>query len=280
MALINHLTKRKLNHFNKKNILSRKLLLDIYSNSSFAYSTKLLSSNYFGPCIKVRRSSDNTTQDIYFVGEQLDNNSLTNFTGINDGFIDTWYDQSGRGINLTQTTNGSQPQIVSAGVTNIMNAYYYVDFDGTNDYLENTTAPVISSSFFTLSALFKADVTNATNSLLVSLQNGAAQSQIFNNGFYNYANSANYGNFAFTDIINSFFNTSIFNGNKIGNSERLTAYLNQTKQTLTFTGTIPSSVSGTGINLGRPYGVNAAYFNGRLMQVVGWPIDFNRLPDL
>lgn len=84
-------------------------------SASAAWGLRLLRGAYAGKCIKVRRSSDNTTQDIGFAGGVLDTASLATFVGANNGFIDTWYDQSGNGYNATQATTGKQPQIVASG---------------------------------------------------------------------------------------------------------------------------------------------------------------------
>jgi len=92
-------------------------LLDTYSGAAAAYSAaRRLSSTYTGSLIRVRRSSDNAEQDIgYTVGNLLDESALTTFVGANNGFITTWYDQSGNAKNMTQSTAISQPQIVSSG---------------------------------------------------------------------------------------------------------------------------------------------------------------------
>jgi len=91
------------------------LLLDDYPNAAVAYSLRKLSSTYSGSAIRVRRSSDNTEQDIGFIGNELDTTSLTNFVGANNGFVTRWYDQSGNANNSTQVTATVQPQIVSSG---------------------------------------------------------------------------------------------------------------------------------------------------------------------
>jgi hypothetical protein len=90
-------------------------LLDGYSGASAAYSFRKLSSTYSGNCIRVRRSSDNTEQNIGFVNNVLDTSSLLSFVGANNGFVTTWYDQSGNANNATQSTAAAQPQIVSSG---------------------------------------------------------------------------------------------------------------------------------------------------------------------
>jgi hypothetical protein len=94
---------------------SESLLLDTYSGASVAYSLRKLSSTYSGSAIRVRRSSDNTEQDIGFTGNELDTTSLTSFVGANDGFVTRWYDQSGNANNSAQSAATVQPQIVSSG---------------------------------------------------------------------------------------------------------------------------------------------------------------------
>jgi hypothetical protein len=90
-------------------------LLDLYPNAAAAYSLRKLRTLYTGSAIRVRRSSDNTEQDIGFVDNQLDTSTLTTFCGVGNGFVKTWYDQSGSARNATQTTAINQPQIVSSG---------------------------------------------------------------------------------------------------------------------------------------------------------------------
>jgi hypothetical protein len=63
----------------------------------------------------VRRSSDNAEQDIGFSGGTLDTNALTSFVGSNDGYVVTWYDQSGNNRDATQSTQADQPKIVDQG---------------------------------------------------------------------------------------------------------------------------------------------------------------------
>jgi hypothetical protein len=91
-------------------------LLDTYPNAAAAYSVRKLRTAYTGSTIRVRRSSDNTEQNIGFDGSgNLDTTALTSFCGAGNGFVTTWYDQSGNSRNATQTTAANQPQIVSAG---------------------------------------------------------------------------------------------------------------------------------------------------------------------
>ena len=90
-------------------------LLDTYPSAAAAYSLRKLSSAYTGNAIRVRRSSDNAEQDFGFVSNVLDTASLLTFCGAGNGFVTTWYDQSGNANNATQTTAINQCQIVSSG---------------------------------------------------------------------------------------------------------------------------------------------------------------------
>jgi hypothetical protein len=96
------------------------LLLDLYPNASVAYSLRKLRTAYSGNCIRVRRSSDNTEQNIGFVGNELDTASLLTFCGVGNGFVTTWYDHSGSGRNATQSTAGNQPRIVNSGTLEVV----------------------------------------------------------------------------------------------------------------------------------------------------------------
>jgi hypothetical protein len=120
-------------------------LLDTYSGAAVAYSAaRRLSSTYTGSLIRVRRSSDNAEQDIgYTVGNVLDESALTTFVGVGNGFVTTWYDQSGNANNAVQSTAANQPQIVSSGTINkqsgLSGSQPALSFDGVNDFMDFTS---------------------------------------------------------------------------------------------------------------------------------------------
>jgi hypothetical protein len=118
-------------------------LLNSYPNAAVAYSTRLLRNGYSGSAIRVRRSSDNAEQNIGFTaGGDLDTSSLTSFVGANNGFVTTWYDQSGNGNNAVQTTAANQPIIVSGGTIFTLSgtgvSRPILRFDGVNDSMALT----------------------------------------------------------------------------------------------------------------------------------------------
>jgi hypothetical protein len=89
-------------------------LLDTYSGAAAAYSLRLLDSTYTGDAIRVRRASDNTEQDIGFTDNELDTSALATFCAGTNGFVKTWYDQSGNANDATQTTTADQWKIYDA----------------------------------------------------------------------------------------------------------------------------------------------------------------------
>jgi hypothetical protein len=114
-------------------------LLDLYPNAAAAYSVRLLKSDYAGSAMEVRRSSDNALQDIGFdANGDLDTASLLSFVGAGNGFVRTWYDQSGNSVDVTQTTISIQPKIVSIGSVNILNSVTAVSFGGGSIVLTNS----------------------------------------------------------------------------------------------------------------------------------------------
>jgi len=111
------------------------LLLDTYSGAAAAYSLRKLRSAYTGAAIRVRRSSDSTETDIGFVSNQINTTALTTFVGAGNGFVTTWYDQSGNDRNVTQSTTALQPQIVASGVIRLFGtkpSIYFSDNALTN----------------------------------------------------------------------------------------------------------------------------------------------------
>jgi hypothetical protein len=112
------------------------LPLDSVGSAAVAFGLRKLRAAYTGYAIKVRRSSDSTTQDIGFTtGGDLDIASLLNFVGSGTAYVTTWYDQSGNAKNATQATTSYQPTIVTSGVVNRLNNRPIITFDGVDDTL-------------------------------------------------------------------------------------------------------------------------------------------------
>jgi hypothetical protein len=115
-------------------------LLSFFGGSAFdtsfysGWSLRKLRSSYSGFCLEVRRSSDNTLQDIGFDGSgNLDTTALLSFVGAGSGFVRTFYNQSTTAsLDFVQTTNANQPRIVNSGTLQTLNGKPSLFFDGTD----------------------------------------------------------------------------------------------------------------------------------------------------
>ena len=122
------------------------LLLNTYPGAAAAYSLRLLDNTYAGSAIRVRRSSDNTEQDIGFSSGELDTATLLTFAGAGDAFVSTWYDQSGNSNDAAQASTAIQPEIVSSGAVILKNGKPAVYFSSSSFILESTIATEFKGS--------------------------------------------------------------------------------------------------------------------------------------
>lgn len=109
-------------------------------------------SGYLGPCIRIRRSSDSTEQDINFassaVDALVDTAAAVAFCGAGNGFVSRIYDQSGNGNDWIQATASKQPQAVGVGTWN-----GFVYFDSVDDSMASVNNSG-SSSVYHMCAMF------------------------------------------------------------------------------------------------------------------------------
>ena len=139
--------------------VSNYFVLDFEPNATIACSLTQLRESYAGPLIQVRRSSDGNTQNIYADSlGNLDVSSLSSFVGTGNGYVTTWYDQSGHGNNSTQIIAAKQPLIVNSGTIYTLNGAPTLYFDG-NGYLN--TASISLSQPDTIQLVGKYDVIKA-----------------------------------------------------------------------------------------------------------------------
>lgn len=247
-------------------------LLDSYTSAAEAWSLMKVKSDYSGYCIKIRRSSDNTTQDIGFVNNEVDTASIIAFVGANSAYVHTWYGQSGNGHNAVQTTNGNQPRIVNAGVISRVNGKVSINFINS------------SSTFFLCSSLAASSVTNAYSYVIFKDVSVGANHAVIGMGSnaitYQFGFATNrmalyngnaYGNFPHTVGTSLNLSTNIYAGGGATNADKNKFYINSVQQTASsYSATIPSTISGTGIGIGRFYSTACCYFDGWMSEIVIW----------
>jgi hypothetical protein len=116
---------------------------DVFGGVSAYYSLRQFTEAETLNAIRVRRSSDDTEQDIGFdANGDLDTTALLDFVGTggtDNGFISKWYDQSGNGNDAINADASEQPLVVSAGTLVTENSKAAIEFDGVDDKLGFTS---------------------------------------------------------------------------------------------------------------------------------------------
>jgi hypothetical protein len=209
-------------------------LLDTYTEASAAYSLRKLKTDYSGHAIRVRRSSDNTEQNIGFNGSgNLDTTTLLSFVGSGNGFVTTWYDQSGAAKNATQTTAANQPQIVSSGVVHLKNGKPSIYFSGNQMMV--TTANVVSTGNQPYSIYGVSHNVGISSSTLFYIGSGSGNNgiglQVISGGslrhFWYTSESASYA----STINNQYYYSIEFTGSNVFTSRNDSTTLNATGRT-------------------------------------------------
>jgi len=123
-------------------------LLDTYTGASAAYSVHKMSSTATN-CVTIQRASDNDTLVVGFSGDDFDSASALAFvSGADNGYVRTWWDQSGNGNHAVQSDTSLMPMIIRGGALITINSKAAVDFDGVNDYLlDDGAADDISTDY-------------------------------------------------------------------------------------------------------------------------------------
>ena len=158
-----------------------RLIADDIAGMTLGYDmVKKLRSAYTGKWVKIRRSSDNTTKDIGFLGNYPDIAAALAFVGGSNGLLDTVYNQGTEGSSgdLIQPNTSRQATLISAGVLKTINGAAALYFNGANGY--QTRSNIDVSVNFSLVAGIQES--NATNSFLV--EQGPNLNS--NNGFFIY----------------------------------------------------------------------------------------------
>ena len=123
-------------------------LLDTYTGAAAAFSVRKLDKDYTGSCMRIREDSGDTETDIGFDSNgDLDTASIASHCGSANGYVVTWYDQSGNSNNATQSTASAQPQIYNGTAVITENGQPSIQFDGTDDSFTYTTSVTTDNCF-------------------------------------------------------------------------------------------------------------------------------------
>ena len=116
-----------------------------------------------GALVEIRRESDDTAKSFYsdsnnelsLTSPDVNGVTLGTWIGAGDGFVRTWYDQSGNSIDFIQATTSEQPKIITAGAFTLESSKPVITFDGTDDYF-NATLSAASTNAYQSLANYKA----------------------------------------------------------------------------------------------------------------------------
>lgn len=201
-------------------------LLDTYPNAAAAYSVRRLSSTYEGALIRVREDSGDTEADIGFdANGNLDTAALLSHCGANNGYVVTWYDQSGNSNNAIQESAANQPEIVTAGAINSENGNPCLTLNGSSMNLDLPAGllPFTNQENNSCYAITKAN-NNSTRERVVFF--GSGTSTRMNLAYDNrlngvtYVNSTGFSNGVFTTTIKRGFQFMLF-ADKSGTTQEL-----------------------------------------------------------
>lgn len=91
-----------------------------------ALSTRLVSSLYDGPIVRIRRDTDCNIVDFFgnpsgdlAASNNATSTTLSNWLGVATGYVETWYDQSGCGNNAMNSNVDTQPTITYNSTTGL-----------------------------------------------------------------------------------------------------------------------------------------------------------------
>jgi hypothetical protein len=195
----------------------------------------------------------------------------------NDGFVSTWYDQSGNSNDATQAVVTSQPKIVDAGVL----VTGGLDFDGVDDGLftvSNLTDTLQSVTFF---AVTKDDTTSGPASMVRIRPNGPIGA--FNGIIWEKTSGDTYSYNTIFDGANGSVSAPVAGQGTRNTSKNLNTLVYQQSQILAYENgaldaTLNTVISGSvpigdvtlvdQLWLGQNFDDNARPFNGTMSEVI------------
>lgn len=145
-------------------------LLDQYSTAEAAYSLRKLRCAYGGSAVRIRRSSDNAEQDIGFSGQNFDDAAFTSFVGAGNGYVVTWYDQSGNARDISNAVTTTQPELLLSQFGSLPAIYFTTDSLGRAAMFSGATAATV----FIVSKIDADPPTCFQCGAIIDVQNGTA----------------------------------------------------------------------------------------------------------
>ena len=149
-------------------------LLDLYPNAAAAYSVRLLKSDYTGALVRIRKDTAGQPEKDFYPdsNNELSLNSsdggttLGSWIGSNNGYIVSFYDQSGNNLDLTQSSASAQPQILSSGALITDNGKVSAQLTGNEEFIKAISWNANLYAQFSV-------MSNSSSGSLITLDNGS-----------------------------------------------------------------------------------------------------------
>jgi hypothetical protein len=205
--------------------------------------------------------TDNRTAIEANIGEAYSITGIPAYDNTVDGFVETWYDQSGNSNDATQLTSSRQPKIVNAGsLVKDTNGHPEIDFD--SDFLSKTafTQGDLAQPN-TIFSVAKLNVNNDSNMKLYDGTVGAKRNMLFLGTF-------GAGQFGFySQIIQYTGETAttdkhVFSALHNGNSSEL--FINSVSKASGNTG----AYSMSGINISKNHSGETNFWSGQIQELI------------
>mgnify|MGYP003631294286 CR=1 FL=1 len=246
--------------------------------AEFGYSLRKISGREIyaddAPCVRVRRSSDNVEMDIGFSGDPLvmDETALLDFVNKggtepnNDGWLTTWYDQSGWNRDAVQTIASNQCRLVASGIVDKENGRATVNTRPGGVTKKGLVIPTLVT-IKTLFTVAKVEVVTSRNFLLST---GG-----FNGWFQGGNTTGLFENFGAYDGVGNSWITSNLNQN-IGymNLRDLRIFLALNGDVETNVGAFGAEITSNVYLLGSNLYGNLV-LNGNAQELIGFNVDFS-----
>ena len=189
-------------------------LLDEFTGAAAAYSLRDLTFLRGSPVVRVRRSSDNAEQN--FIATEVSDGTLAAWVGAgNNGFVRTWYDQSGNGNHAQQSSSVSQPQIVASGSVITTNSKPSIQFGGGVGVMTASVSGLLTAPEFYSFSVVQPSAASAPNTSTIRLFGfdlGGSNNQ--NKGFQVGATTGILSN----DTYSMYFSSPSIDGGRLGSN--------------------------------------------------------------
>ena len=237
-------------------------VLQIAPNAAAAYSLRSLTGGD-PKVVRVRRDTDggagdNDEQD--FTASEVSSGALVDFVGSgNDGFVETWYDQSGEGNDAVQQTKGSQPKIVINGSL-ISNG---LDFDGSGDFLDLPDSIISNINSASIFAVAENEASGFTSTQGITVSTGSSSFVLPKH----FLNSLSFG-YSNTSIALGSTDTNTHLFTAIAGSSNVEAFVDGTSK-----GTLSSASGFSQPGTGGIGGENTGTWNGQFQEIIIYASD-------